>query len=112
MDSRQVRDIIERATEAVIGSIMARTRATRGREGWRTWRTHWAELEKQPPAERLLAVCMYCERFRVTTGDWVATPPGLTEMLHDPKLIQVTHGVCPVCLAAHLEGSGKEPGGI
>jgi hypothetical protein len=52
----------------------------------------------------MLTMCMYCERFHAGTGEWAATPPGLAEMLHDPKLVQVTHGVCPICLAARLDG--------
>jgi hypothetical protein len=112
MSPRQFREVIERATEAVLASLMARAHAIRGREGWRIWRAHWAELEKQPPAERLLAVCMYCERFRVTTGEWVATPPGFSEMLRHPELFQITHGVCPICLAEHLERLGEDAGGV
>jgi hypothetical protein len=112
MSPRQIREALERAAEAVLGSLMARADAVRGREGWRIWRAHWAELEKQPPGERMLAVCMYCERFRVTTGEWVATPPGLTERLRDPKLLQVTHGICPICLAGHLGPSGEDAGRV
>jgi hypothetical protein len=108
MTPRQIREAIERAAETVTGSLMARAEAIRGREGWRTWRVHWAELEKQPPADRLLSVCMYCERFRAHTAEWVATPPGLAEILHDPKVVQLTHGVCPICLAGH-EADGVSP---
>jgi hypothetical protein len=64
----------------------------------------WAELERKAPADRMLTVCMDCERLHASTGECAAIPPGLAEMLHDPKLVQVTHGVCPVCLAARLDG--------
>jgi hypothetical protein len=50
----------------------------------------------------MLAVCRYCERFRASAGEWVATAPGLAEMLHDPKVVQVTHGICPICFAGRL----------
>jgi hypothetical protein len=49
----------------------------------------------------MLGVCMYCERYHANTGEWVAAPPALAEMLHDPKVVQLTHGVCPICLAGH-----------
>jgi hypothetical protein len=106
MYPRQIREAIDRAVEAVTGSRIARAEAVRLREGWHAWRAHWAELEKLPPAERVLGVCMYCERIRANTGEWVATPPALAEMLYDPKVVSLTHGVCPICLAGH------EPGGV
>src|SRR5215216_3197806 len=81
MTPGQVREALDRAIEAVMGSRMARTEAVRLRKAWHIWRSHWAELERLPPAERVLGVCMYCERIRINTGEWVATPPALTEML-------------------------------
>jgi hypothetical protein len=104
MDPRQLKETLARAVDAVTGSHMSRTQASRTREGWRVWRALWAELERKPPADRMLTVCMYCERLQASTGEWAATPPGLAEMLHDPNLVQVTHGVCPICLAARLDG--------
>jgi hypothetical protein len=103
MTPGQLRATLDRAVEAVTGSILARADAIRGREGWRIWRAHRADLEKHPVPDRMLAVCMYCERFRAHTGEWVAAPPGLAEMLHDPRQVQVTHGVCPICLAGRLD---------
>jgi hypothetical protein len=29
----------------------------------------------------MLGVCMYCERYHANTGEWVAAPPALAEML-------------------------------
>jgi hypothetical protein len=84
MHPRKIRELMERAGEAVTGSLIACTDSIRGRAAWRTWRAQWADLERLPAAEQLLAVCMYCERFRATTGEWVACPPGLVEMIHDP----------------------------
>jgi hypothetical protein len=101
MYRRDVRDALERAAEAVEGSHIAQQHARQVVEGWRVWRTLRGTLERQPPAERMLPVCMYCGRVRYTTGEWVRTPP-LTEMLPDPRLIQVTHGACPICFAGHL----------
>jgi hypothetical protein len=109
MHPRQVREAIERAIEAVTGSRIARTDAARLREAWRTWHAHWAALERLPPAERVLGICMYCERIRASTGEWVATPPALAEMLHDPKVVSLTHGVCPICLAGHDPAGGLSP---
>ena len=103
MHPRQIRRTLERAAEAVTGSFMARAEAIRGREAWRTWRAHWAELERLPPADRMLGVCVYCERYHANTGDWVAAPPALAETLRDPKAVQLTHGVCPICLAGRLD---------
>jgi hypothetical protein len=103
MDRKQLREAFDRATEAVTGSLMAQTQAIRSREGWRVWRALWDKLEREPPAHRMLTVCMYCERVHASTGEWVATPPEIAEMLHDPKVVQVTHGVCPICLADRLD---------
>lgn len=66
---RYIRDAIERAQDAVMGSHLARTEALRLRHAWGAWRAQWAEIEATPLAERMLTVCMYCERFRVTTGE-------------------------------------------
>jgi hypothetical protein len=103
MHPRQIRGLFERAAEAVAGSLIARTDAFRGREAWRIWRAHWSELERLPPADRLLGVCMYCERYHASTGEWVAAPPALAEMLRDRKVVQLTHGICPICLAGRLD---------
>jgi len=104
MDARKIREVMERAGEAVTGSFIARTEAVRTREAWHFWRAHLAGLESVAPAERMLGVCMYCERIRANTGEWVTAPPALAEMLHDPKVVQLTHGVCPICLAGHTPG--------
>jgi hypothetical protein len=104
MDPRQLKETLARAVDAVTGSHMSRTQASRTREGWRVWRELWVTLGQRPPADRMPTVCMYCERLQATTGEWAATPTGLAEMLHDPQLVQVSHGVCPVCLAARLDG--------
>ena len=103
MHPRQFREAVDRVVEAVTGSFIAQAEAIRLRDGWRIWRAHWATLETKPPAERMLVVCMYCEQFHANTGEWVAPPPGLAEMLQDPKLVQVTHGACPICLAGKLD---------
>ena len=108
MTPRQLRELVERAAEAITGSFVARAEAVRTRESWRTWHAHRSELERLLPAERVLGVCMYCERIRANTGEWVTTPPALTEMLHDPKVVSLTHGVCPICLAGH-EPDGVSP---
>ena len=108
MHPRKIRELMERAGEAVTGSFIAQTEAIRTRESWSIWRAHWADLESLPPAERMLGVCMYCERFRANTGEWIAAPPRLAEMLRDPKVVGLTHGVCPICLAGH-EPSGVSP---
>ena len=104
MNPRQLRENIARAVDAVTGSLMSQAQASRTREGRRVWRALWAELERKAPGDRMLTVCMYCERLHASTGEWAAAPPGLAEILHDPKLVQVSHGVCPVCLAARLDG--------
>jgi broad specificity phosphatase PhoE len=103
MDRWQIQEALDRATEAVTGSHMARRYARLSREAWRAWRAQWNALEVLPPTERLLVVCMYCERFRDVTGDWMLAPTELAEMLHDRTVVQLTHGACPLCLAAHLD---------
>jgi hypothetical protein len=103
MGPRQVREAIERATEAVTGSHIARMHSSRAREAWRTWHSLWSRLRREPLAERMLTVCMYCERVRTDTGEWLAPPVDLAEILHDQQLVQLTHGACPICLAAHLD---------
>jgi hypothetical protein len=81
---------------------MAQTDARRDREAWRAWRAVWAALQREAPAERMATVCMYCQRLRADTSEWVAIPASLAEMLHDPTIVQVTHGACPICFAGHL----------
>lgn len=108
MNPQPIREAIDRAVEAVTGSRIARAEAVRLREAWHTWRAHWAEIERFPPADRMLGVCMYCERYHANTGEWVAAPPELAEMLRDPKAVQLTHGVCPICLAGH-DPAGVSP---
>jgi len=66
---RYIRDAIERAQDAVMGSHLARTEALRLRHAWGTWPAQWAEIEAMALADRMLTVCIYCERFRVTTGE-------------------------------------------
>jgi hypothetical protein len=46
---------------------------------------------------------MYCEQFHATTDEWVLLPPAIAEMLHDPALVQVSHGAGPLCLAGKLD---------
>jgi hypothetical protein len=104
---RYIRDAIERAQDAVMGSHLARTEALRLRHAWGAWRAQWAEIEATPLAERMLTVCMYCERFRVTTGEWVAATPDMTRVIRDRTRVNLTHGVCPICLAGKLD----EPAG-
>jgi hypothetical protein len=99
MHPRKASDARQDAANSVTESLAARARAMASREGWRIWREQWATMEGEPPDERLLAVCMYCERFRAHTGEWAAPPPGLTAMLHDPKVMQITHSICAKCLA-------------
>ena len=106
MDWGDVKDAIDRATETVTGSRNARTHASRAREAWRVWRALWAKLEAEPPAKRYLTACMYCERVRADTDEWMALPADLAEMLHNPQVVQVTHGACPICLEAHLDEPG------
>jgi hypothetical protein len=102
MNIRKIRDVLARADETRTASSMARAEARREREAWRAWRAMWAGLRREAPAERMLTVCMYCERFLADTSEWIATPPSLAETLHDPAIVQVTHGACPMCLAGHL----------
>jgi hypothetical protein len=102
MAPRHLKDIIERATEAITGSVMARADSVHARETWRLWRALWREVGGKRTTDRIVTVCMYCERFHANTGEWAAAPPSLTEMLHDPKVVQLTHGVCPICLAGRL----------
>jgi hypothetical protein len=104
MNPREIRKLMERAAEAITGSFIAQAEAARTRKSWRIWRAHWADLGRLPPAERVLGICMYCERIRANTGEWVATPPALAELLYDPKVVSLTHGVCPICLAGHEPG--------
>jgi CheY-like chemotaxis protein len=100
----QVYDTLERAREAVLGSLMARSAAVLGREGWRAWRGLWAKLEATRLEQRMVTACMYCERLQSATGEWIAVPAGLAEMLRDPQVVQLSHGACPICLAGHLTG--------
>jgi hypothetical protein len=102
MDTRKIRNLLAWSQETQTASQMAQAEARRQREAWRAWRAMWAGLQREAPAERMLTVCMYCERFLADTAEWIATPPSLTEILHDPAIVQVTHGACPICLAGHL----------
>lgn len=104
MDCRKISQLYRRADEAVSASHMALADARREREGWRAWRAVWKAIQRDAPAERMLTVCMYCERFRAETGEWIVTPPTLAEKLHHQEIVPVTHGVCPICLAGHSPG--------
>lgn len=103
MTPAELRSTAERAVEAVTGGLIAQAEAARARVGWRGWRAIWARLQGEPLPQRMVVVCMYCERFRCDTGEWLAPPPGLVPLLHDPSIVQVTHGACPICLAGHLD---------
>ena len=103
MDRRRFRDVLTLAAETRTASLMAQAEARRERAAWEAWRALWATLQLEPPPARMLTVCMYCERFRGTTGEWVLAAQALREMLRDPKLVQVTHGSCPICLAGHMD---------
>lgn len=46
---------------------------------------------------------MYCERLHTATDEWIILPVDLTELLHDRNVVQLSHGSCPLCLAAHLD---------
>jgi hypothetical protein len=108
MEHRRLHDALARADETRTASLMVRANARREREAWRAWRAVWATLERDLPTERMLTVCMYCERFCSPDGDWAAIPRVLADLLQEGETIpvQVTHGVCPLCLAAHLEENG------
>lgn len=69
MNPRELRETLTRAADAVAGSRMSVAQASRTREGWRIWRALWVELERKPPADRMLTVCMYCERLHASTGE-------------------------------------------
>jgi hypothetical protein len=102
MDTRKIRDLLASAQETNTASQMVQAEARRERVAWRAWRAVWAGLKRKAPAERLVTVCMYCQRFRADTAEWVVTPPDLAQLLHDQQVVQVTHGACPICVAGHL----------
>jgi len=52
---------------------------------------------------------MYCEHLLTATGEWIPVPPALNQLLHDPCLVQLTHGVCPICYAGQDEPPQAEP---
>jgi hypothetical protein len=101
MDWRKISQLYRRADEAVSASHMALADARREREGWRRG-GRCGRRSRDAPAERMVTVCMYGERFRAETGEWIVTPPTLAEKLHHPEIVPVTHGVCPICLAGSL----------
>jgi hypothetical protein len=105
MDPHKLHDALARADETRTATFMVQADARREREAWRAWRTAWATLERDPPPDRMLTVCMYCERFYSPAGEWAAIPRVLADLLQEGETIpvQVTHGACPLCLAAHLE---------
>jgi hypothetical protein len=62
-------------------------------------------------AERLIPVCAYCDRVRAGEGLWERIPTGVMALLHYSKVIDVTHGICPVCVLTHFPrmAEGIEP---
>jgi hypothetical protein len=76
-------------------------------------REYWRQILEglDAGAERLIPVCAYCDRVRAGEGLWERIPTGVMRLLHHSKVIDVTHGICPVCVVTHfpLMAQGTEP---
>src|SRR5215207_10187077 len=81
-----------------------RTDLERRRSERRTWRMVWEACCANP--DHILACCSYCARVRGPNGGWGAIPSELSQALHRGKcqLVQLSHGICPDCLARHHAG--------
>jgi hypothetical protein len=67
-------------------------------------RDYWRQILEGLDAgsERLIPVCAYCDRVRAREGLWERIPTGVMQLLHHSKVIDVTHGICPVCVLTHF----------
>ena len=76
-------------------------------------REYWRQILDglRSGAERLIPVCAYCDRVRAGEILWERIPTGVMRLLQNSKIIDVTHGICPVCVLTHfpLVAEGTEP---
>jgi hypothetical protein len=73
----------------------------------RRWANWWRIVRRwRHGPEHLLPVCAYCSRVRDQDGDWVEIPSAVARRFHLDSGPQVTHGVCPACLAK-LDSSSR-----
>ena len=63
----------------------------------RQWKAIWSALRARP--DHFAACCAYCTRFRTPSGEWVAIPAGVNQILHHFPALNVSHGICPDCLS-------------
>jgi hypothetical protein len=76
-------------------------------------REYWRQILEglEAGSERLIPVCAYCDRVRAGEALWERIPTGVMRLLHHSKVIDVTHGICPVCVLTHfpLMAEGTDP---
>ena len=74
-----------------------RTRSTLLLHRWANWWRIVRAWRGVPVERRFLAVCAYCGRARLQTGEWEEIPSIVAGRFHIVSGPQVTHGVCPDC---------------
>jgi hypothetical protein len=106
------RDAVERLLRARCACNIALVAAIRARAGVaetrrlraarRTWDLLWSEYRHDPEAP--MVCCAYCARMRNRAGEWLCIPNRISEFLHRPSVVKLSHGYCPDCVARHFLG--------
>jgi hypothetical protein len=110
-------DILERAQQLCREAEITRERAAlsvadcrQRRLERRRWKAIWSAVRAR--RDQMVACCAYCARFRTPSGEWAAIPAQISKLLHQSPSANLTHGICPDCLARHepnLVGSNAPP---
>ncbi len=66
-------------------------------------------LEGVPRDQRMITVCSWCQRVRLTDGTWVPVEEAVERMqyLQAASFPRVTHGICLTCMTGVLEQLAK-----
>ena len=67
----------------------------------RQWKAIWSALRANP--DHILTHCSYCCRVRTPSGEWATILPGVSESIHRYSSLNLSHGICPDCLADCLD---------
>ena len=89
-------DAIERAQQVCFEARVIISQSVALRKERERWRALWKACFTTP--EYLLVCCAYCGRVRTLDGVWVVDAYHLSK----GNSVQMSHGVCHECLAAHF----------
>jgi hypothetical protein len=104
---RATSESLERARHCCDIALGATARARAGvaetrrlRAARRTWSILWSEYRHRPEAPMIC--CAYCARMRNQAGEWLCIHPQISEFLHRPSVVKLSHGYCRDCIARHF----------